>query len=117
MDYEFDRGIDVTPHGPGEYAADLDGGWVVGGGLNGGYLLGVIGNAIRTELADIGQTDPVSVSAYFLSPSVPGPALVRVRRVRTGRQRSTVAASLVQHQDGQEVERITALAVFGDLGR
>jgi acyl-CoA thioesterase len=115
MDYEFDRGITVTPTGPGEYAADLDGGWVVGGGLNGGYLLGVIGNAVRTELTDIGQPDPVSVSAYFLSPSVPGPALVRVRRVRTGGQRSTVAASLVQHQDGQEVERITALAVFGDL--
>jgi acyl-CoA thioesterase len=115
MDYEFDRGITVTPTGPGEYAADLDGGWVVGGGLNGGYLLGVIGNAVRTELTDIGQPDPVSVSAYFLSPSVPGPALVRVRRVRTGGQRSTVAASLVQHKDGQEVERITALAVFGDL--
>jgi hypothetical protein len=116
-DYELDRGIAVERTGPGEYAAILDAGWVVGGGVNGGYLLAVLGNAIREELDDAGQPDPVSVSAYYLSPSVPGPAVVRVRRVRTGGQRSTVAASLCQQQDGQEVERITALAVFGDLDR
>ncbi len=46
---------------------------------------------------------------------MPGPASVRVRRVRVGGQRSTVAASLVQEQDGVEVERITVLAVFGSL--
>ena len=117
MDFELDRGIAVEPTGPGEYAAQLDGGWVVGGGLNGGYLLAVIGNAIRTELADSDQPDPISVSAYYLTPSTPGPAVVRVRRIRTGGQRSTVAASLVQQQDGVEVERITVLAVYGSLDR
>ena len=64
-----------------------------------------------------GQPDPVSVSAYYLTPTTPGPAVVRVRRVRTGGQRSTVAASLVQQQDGAEVERITVLAVYGSLDR
>jgi hypothetical protein len=115
MDYELDRGVAVERTAPGHYAADLAGGWVVGGGLNGGYLLTVIGNAIRVELAEAGQPDPVSVSAYYLSPSVPGPAVVRVRVVRAGGSRSTVAATLVQEQDGREVERITALAVFGNL--
>ena len=90
---------------------------MVGGGLNGGYLLAVIGNAIRTELAEAGQPDPVTVSAYYLTPTTPGPAVVRVRRLRIGGQRSTVAASLVQQQDGVEVERITVLAVFGSLAR
>jgi acyl-CoA thioesterase len=117
MDYEFDRGIVVEPTGPGEYSADLDAGWVVGGGVNGGYALAVIGNAIRAELSADGQPDPVSVSAYYLSPTAPGPAVVRVRRMRTGGRRSTVAASLVQQHEGQEVERITALAVYGDLDR
>ena len=117
MDSEFDRGIAVEAVGPGEYAAELDGGWVVGGGLNGGYLLAVIGTAIRAELADLGQPDPISVSAYYLSPTTPGPAVVRVRRVREGGQRSTVAASLVQQQDGAEVERITVLGVYGSLDR
>ena len=115
MDYELDRGIAVVRTAPGEYAAELDAGWVVGGGLNGGYLLAVIGNAIRAELADVGQPDPVSLSAYYLTPTAPGPAVVRVRRVRTGGQRSTLAASVVQVESGVEVERITALAVFGDL--
>ena len=54
MDYEFDRGIAVDRTAPGEYAAELDAGWVVGGGLNGGYLLAVIGNAIRTDLTELG---------------------------------------------------------------
>lgn len=116
-DYELDRGIAVERTAPGEYAADLDSGWVVGGGLNGGYLLAVLGNAIRADLQDSAQPDPVSVSAYYLSPSVPGPAVVRLRRLRTGGQRSTVAASLLQQHDGLEVERITALAVFADLDR
>jgi len=115
MEFELDRGIALDLVSEGEYAADLDAGWVVGGGLNGGYLLAVIGNAIRAELTEVGHRDPVTVSAYYLSPSVPGPAVVRVRRVRLGRQRSTVSASLVQQQDGEEVERITTLAVFGDL--
>ena len=116
MDFELDRGIAVRPQGPGEYAAELDGGWVVGGGVNGGYLLALVGQAVRTELRDAGHPDPLTVSAYYLSPSVPGPAVVRVRRVRVGARRSTVAASLVQQQDGVEVERITALAVFSDHG-
>ena len=117
MDYEFDRGIVVEPTGDGEYSANLDAGWVVGGGVNGGYALAVIGNAIRAELSADGQPDPVSVSAYYLSPTAPGPAVVRVRRMRTGGRRSTVAASLVQQHEGREVERITALAVYGDLDR
>ncbi len=115
MDYELDRGIAVARRPRGGYSAELDPGWVVGGGLNGGYLLAVIGNAISAELADSGQPDPVSVSAYYLTPTVPGPAVVRVRLVRTGGRRSTVAASLVQVEEGREVERITVLAVFGDL--
>ena len=57
------------------------------------------------------------MSAYYLTPTTPGPAVVRVRRIRIGGQRSTVAASLVQQQDGAEVERITVLAVYGSLDR
>ncbi len=115
MDYELDRGIAVEPLAPGEFGARLESGWVVGGGLNGGYLLAVLGSAISAELGELGQPDPISVSAYYLSPSVPGPARVRVRRLRVGGRRSTVAATLLQQQDGVEVERITTLAVYGDL--
>ena len=116
MDHELDRDVAVEATGRGEYAARLGDGWLVGGGLNGGYLVAVVGSAVRAHLADHGLPDPLSVSSYFLSPSVPGPATVRLRVLRTSRSRATVAASLLQEQDGAEVERISVLATYADLG-
>jgi hypothetical protein len=113
--YEFDRGIAVTALDGGRYAADLDAGWVVGGGVNGGYLLAVIGNAVSDVLGDVGHVDPFSVSAHYLSASTPGPATVETAVVRSGGRFSTVAATLVQEVDGQRVPRISALATYGDL--
>lgn len=117
MAYEYDLAIAVERRAEGEYDADLDAGWIVGAGLNGGYLLGVIGNAIRAELDPVGHPDPYTVSAYYLSPSRPGPAIVRVRVLRGGRGSSTVAATLSQVQDGVELDRISTLATYGDLAR
>ena len=117
MTYEFDRAIALTPVSDGAYAAELDGGWVVGGGVNGGYLLAVIGNAVRERLLDSGHVDPFSVSAHYLSASVPGPAMVETRVVRAGGRFSTVAATLLQEVDGVRVPRISALATYGDLDK
>jgi hypothetical protein len=113
--YELDRGIEVSALTDGAFAAELDPGWVVGGGVNGGYLLAVIGNAVRTLLLDTGHVDPFSVSAHYLSASVAGPATVETQVVRTGGRFSTVAATLVQDVDGVRVPRISALATYGDL--
>jgi hypothetical protein len=115
MTFEFDRGIAVTALADGDFAADLDAGWVVGGGVNGGYLLAVIGNAVRERLLESGHVDPFSVSAHYLSASVPGPAVVETRIVRAGGRFSTVAATLVQDVDGVRTPRISALATYGDL--
>ena len=113
MTAEFDRDISVgaLSHRPGagEYAADLSAGWVVGGGVNGGYLLSVIANAIRTTVP--AKPDPISISAYYLSASAPGPATVTTQVKREGGSVATVAADLAQ--DG--IARISALATFGDL--
>lgn len=115
MTSEFDRGIAVTELPDGAFAADLDPGWVVGGGVNGGYLLAVVGNAVRSRLAGSGHVDPFSVSAHYLSASVPGPATIETEVVRSGGRFSTVAATLVQHIDGVRVPRISTLATYGDL--
>jgi acyl-coenzyme A thioesterase PaaI-like protein len=115
--FEFDRGIAVTARADGEFDADLDGGWVVGGGVNGGYLLAVIGNAVRHVLEPTGHVDPFSVSAHYLTASVPGPATVQTRVVRQGGRFSTVAATLSQVVDGVATPRISALATYGDLDR
>ena len=115
MRSEWETHTALTPEDdtPGErsFAAELDQGWVVGGGVNGGYLLGTIGRAIAETVPD--KPHPLSVSAYYLSASVPGPARVRTRVLREGGSVATVAADLVQGSDA----RITALATYGDLDR
>lgn len=113
--FEFDRSIAIDPQGEGTYTAWLDGGWKVGGGLNGGYLLAVLGNAIKAEFD--GHPDPYSISAYYLSPAKAGPAVIRVAIHRRGRGTSTARVALSQpsHDGTEEVDRITALATFGDL--
>ncbi|MBI2243480.1 MAG: thioesterase family protein, partial [Nocardioides sp.] len=59
MSSEFDRQVAVTCQDDTTYAADLAAGWAVGGGLNGGYLLAVIGTALRHAFPD--KPDPVAV--------------------------------------------------------
>jgi len=110
MGYEFDGQIAVVAEEtPGRFRADLAAGWVVGGGVNGGYQLAVIGNAIAAALP--AKPDPIAMSAYFLSPGAPGPAHIDVDVRRDGRRVATVAADLVQGDD----TRITVLATYGDL--
>lgn len=121
MTFEFDRDTAITARGDGVHDAVLAPGWVVGGGVNGGYLLAVIGNAVRDQLAiespGRGHVDPFALSAHFLSAAVPGPAYVETRVLRSGGRFSTVAATLVQEVDGTPVPRIAAQATYGDLDR
>ncbi|MFC1430477.1 thioesterase family protein [Streptacidiphilus sp. N1-3] len=116
---EFDRGTAVRAREgrASVYDAELDGGWRIGGGINGGLLLALVGNALRAELGrDGGHADPLSVSAYYLSAGRPGPAEIRTETVRRGRSVSTGGASLLQTaEDGSPVERLRVLASYGDL--
>ena len=83
----------------------------MGGGVNGGYLLAVMGNALRAACRR--KPDPIAVSAHYLSASTPGPATVAPDVRRDGGSLATRAADLRQGDDA----RITALATYGDLGR
>ena len=107
---EFDRDTRLTTIAEHAYAADLRAGWVVGGGVNGGYLLALLGRAVRRSGT---HPDPLAISAHYLSASSPGPAELAVRPLREGRSVSTCAVDLVQERE----TRITALATYGDLDR
>ncbi|MFD4719854.1 thioesterase family protein [Streptomyces sp. NPDC058423] len=113
---EFDRDTAVTlrdPGVPGVYDAELSAGWTIITAVNGGYLLALLGRALGEALP---HPDPFTVSAHYLSPSEPGPAVIRTEAIRTGRTLSTGQASLFQcAEDGSEVERIRVLATYGDL--
>ncbi|WP_408641045.1 thioesterase family protein [Streptacidiphilus rugosus] len=124
---EFDQGTAVVRRpaedGPADapvvFDAELDKGWQIGGGINGGLLLALVGRALSERLDEVGgHPQPVSVSAYYLSASRPGPAEVHVETIRSGRSLSSGSAVLVQHDDeGRPVERLRVLAHYGDLAR
>ncbi|MFE9861406.1 thioesterase family protein [Streptomyces sp. NPDC005506] len=112
-DSEFDRDTAVTLREEGVYDAELSAGWTIIHAVNGGYLLAMLGRALGEALP---HSDPFSVSAHYLTASVPGPAVIRTQVVRTGRTLSTGQASLFQYtEDGTEVERIRVLGTYGDL--
>ncbi|MGW0547809.1 thioesterase family protein [Streptomyces altiplanensis] len=115
-DSEFDRDTALSsraPDEPGVYDAELSAGWTILLAVNGGYLLALLGRALGDALP---HPDPFTVSAHYLTPSVPGRAVVRTQTVRAGRTLSTGQASLFQYaEDGTEVERIRVLASYGDL--
>lgn len=120
---EFDAGSAVSARDgeEGVYDAELGEGWRIGGGVNGGVLLAIAGRALAAEFGTAGgdrpsHPDPLAISAYYLTPGVPGPATVRTSVVRRGRAVSTGQVSLFQDDGrGGEVERVRFLATYGDL--
>ncbi|WP_329174348.1 thioesterase family protein [Streptomyces sp. NBC_01477] len=114
-DSEFDRDTAVVarPAESGTYDTDLSAGWTIIKAVNGGYLLAVVGRALRAALP---HPDPITITAHYLTASEPGPAVIRTETVRAGRTMSTGQASLCQRDaEGREVERIRVLAAYGDL--
>ncbi|MEV6687281.1 thioesterase family protein [Streptomyces sp. NPDC051130] len=114
-DSEFDRDTAIAPRAgeAGVYDTELSAGWTIISAVNGGYLLALVGRALAAALP---HPDPFTVSAHYLTSSVPGPAVVRTQVVRSGRTLSTGQASLFQYDEsGAEIERIRVLASYGDL--
>ena len=98
----------VEPLGDGRYAAQLDRGWWIERGPNGGYLAAIVLRAILAEAGGDRRT-PRSFTLHFLRPPVEGPAEVVVEVLRQGRTLATVRARM--EQDGQAcIEALAAVA-------
>jgi acyl-CoA thioesterase len=107
--YAFDVDTRVEAVADHRFAAAITDRWnVLGGRPNGGYVMGVCLQALTRVMP---SPDPLVVSAFFLRPTLPGPAEVQTAIVRSGRRISTGEATL--YQDGKEVLRVTA--AFSDL--
>jgi acyl-CoA thioesterase len=109
-------GADPT-HRTGTFSED----WMIGNAVNGGFVMATglraLGQHLAAEPAE--QTphrDPVVMSAYFMTASAPGPFTVATDVMRCGRKLSTGQISLSQPgPDGSPVERMRAIASFGNL--
>ncbi len=119
MVYELDAEIALedVPERIGAYRGRLGEGWRIGNGVNGGVLMALATTALQRRLDNEGaHGDPLAFSGYFLTPSAPGPVEVGTEVLRVGRSMSTGQMSVRQAgPDGVLVERMRALATFGDL--
>ena len=113
---ELDEALRLTPDGDGRYAGALGAGWTIGHAVNGGVLLALAGRALQDRLDRDLHPDPLVVSAFYLSAGEPGAVTVVTEQVRSGRTMATGQASILQAgPDGEHVERVRAIATFGDL--
>lgn len=109
---EFDEAIRTTRTGDAAHGI-LGEGWVVGGGINGGLLMALALDALRSPMLEAGSgPDVLAWSAHFLSASTPGPVTARTEVLRVGRTIGSGQVSLLQ----DEQERLRVVASFTDLG-
>jgi acyl-CoA thioesterase len=117
--YEFDAETSVEPADgrAGAYVGSFSDQWRIGNGVNGGVVMCLATSALQQRLDLEGaHGDPLAFSGYFLTPSGPGPVEATTEVLRVGRTMSTGQVSVAQRgSDGALVERMRALASFGDL--
>lgn len=113
---EFDTALTLRDgEFPGSYGVDISEDWTIGGGINGGLLLAVMAKAMSRALGGRGHSAPLALSAYYLSPTTPGPAMVETDIARQGGTTSVGSAALVQYDDiGRREERIRVTGSFTD---
>ena len=89
--YDVDTAVEAVADRPGEtgrFAAVItDRGNGLRGRPNGGYVLGVTLRALARVMP---EPDPLAVSAFFLRPTLPGPAEVATEMARAGRRTVTL---------------------------
>ena len=105
---DFAAATRLVADGPGRWRADIHDGWDVAGVPNGGYLLAIVGGAL---VDDAQRPDPVSVTAHYVAPAVPGEATVTTEVLRRGRRLVTMRAEVAQQ--GRPLAHV--LATMGDL--
>lgn len=107
---QFDLDTAVEKIADGKYRGELVEGWRVGDVPNGGYVMAVAGRALREELT---HSDPLSVNAFYLAPTMLGPIECRVQVLRVGG--STSFAEVGMYQEGELKVKVTA--AYTDLAR
>lgn len=117
---EYDEAVRLETDGPASRHGTFSESWMIGNAVNGGLVMAAGLSALGQHLAhDPTETtehvDPVVVSAYFMTASAPGPFIAETEVMRTGRRLSTGQVTLSQDVEGAAVERMRAIASFGNL--
>ena len=104
MSTRFDDDTAVVAIGEGRYQAQIDPGWWILAGPNGGYLAAILLRATEQSTGDP-ERAPRSLTIHYTAPAQEGPAQVETRVERAGGALTTVSARLLQEG------RVVALAL------
>ncbi len=107
---QFAKDTAIERVGENHFRGELREGWRIGAVPNGGYVLAVAGRALRAVLP---HQDPLSVSAFYLAPTLLGPIDCQVELLGGGRGTSFAEVRMVQ--EGQL--RVKVTAAYTDLDR
>jgi acyl-CoA thioesterase len=91
----FDRATAIEQTGDSRYRADLDTGYWVVAGPNGGYLAALVVRAVEAAVADPARAVR-TVTLHYPARPVEGPVDIEVRVERAGRSLSTVSVRMTQ---------------------
>lgn len=105
--FTFDDAIAVDARHDGQFGATVHPGWDIRGNANGGYVLALVGAAMRKAAHD---RDPVTVTAHYLAPLTAGPVRITTEIAKVGRRFTTVTATLRQ----DERDAVRAIGAFGE---
>jgi Thioesterase-like superfamily len=98
---EFERCTAVRQVAPGQLVADIDPGWGIPVGPNGGYVAAVVVRALEAQLNLRRDRRLRSLICHYLRSPAMGTIELEVVLLRSGRRLST--GRLTAHQDGKEV--------------
>jgi acyl-coenzyme A thioesterase PaaI-like protein len=107
---KFDEATQAIRVDENTYDVCLDPGYSIGGPLNGGYLMAVV---LRAVVDDSPFEHPVSTTSQFHRSPAPGPAQVRVERLKAGRTAAFTRATLVQDGVAQIESLVTTATLHG----
>ena len=92
MTFAFDLATAVTDNGNGVYSGAVHDGWDIRGNANGGYVMALLANAMRSAA---NRPDPISITLHYLAPLPPGDFEIITQVVKQGRRFTTVSASMM----------------------
>ena len=86
MTFAFDLATAVTLKTDGVYAGAVHDGWDIRGNANGGYVMALLANAMRSAA---NRPDPISITLHYLAPLPPGDFEIITQVVKHGKDRKS----------------------------
>jgi acyl-coenzyme A thioesterase PaaI-like protein len=105
--FAFDDAIAVTSISDNQFSANVRAGWDIRGNANGGYVLALVGSAMRQAAQG---REPVTITAHYLAPLTAGKVRINTEVIKQGKRFTTVIATIRQG----ERDAVRVIGAFGE---